>query len=207
MRIHPRLSRRTVVLAAILAAAIAGAGTADAVAGTAPRVVMQTPLGNIVVEIYVDRAPISAANFLSYVDDALFGGAHFYRVVTLANQPSNDVKIEVVQGGLGFGEAERKPAIEHETTDITGIRHLDGTLSMARLGPGTATSEFFICVGDQPELDFGGARNPDGQGFAAFGRVIEGMDVVRAIHQQEANGQMLIDTVPITAVRRLGAGQ
>ncbi len=74
---------------------------------------------------------------------------------------------------------------------------------MARLEPGTASSEFFICVGAQPELDYGGARNPDGQGFAAFGRVTDGMDVVRAIQAGQADGQMLIDTIDITEIRRL----
>ena len=170
-----------------------------------PRVLMSTPLGDIVIEIYLDSASVTAGNFLAYVDEELFDGAHFYRVVTIDNQPNNDVKIEVVQGGLGFEAADRRPAIEHETTAATGIRHLDGTISMARLGPGTATSEFFICVGDQPELDFGGARNPDGQGFAAFGRVVDGMDVVRAIHGGDADCQMLSETVTIDgdAVREL----
>jgi peptidyl-prolyl cis-trans isomerase A (cyclophilin A) len=172
-------------------------------AETHPKILMQTSLGEIVFELYPDQAPISAGNFLDYVDENLFGGAHFYRVVTMENQPDNDVKIEVIQGGLGFAAEDKKPPIEHETTSTTGIKHLDGALSMARLGPGTATSEFFVCVGDQPELDFGGARNPDGQGFAAFGRVIEGMDVVRAIHQGEANGQMLIETVAITRILRV----
>ena len=81
------------------------------------------------------------------------------------------------------------PPIPHETTQQTGLRHADGTLSMARNEPGTASSEFFICVGDQPELDFGGKRNPDGAGFAAFGKVLAGLDVVRKIHQSPAREQ------------------
>ena len=92
--------------------------------------------------------------------------------------------------------------VAHETTAQTGILHTDGVISMARDAPGTATTEIFICVGDQPSLDFGGMRNPDGQGFAAFGRVVSGMDVVRAIHQSPAGGQTLTPPVAITAMTR-----
>ena len=143
-----------------------------------PRVLIQTELGNIKVEIFVDEAPITAANFLEYVDNNLFEGASFYRVVTMENQPNNDIKIEVIQGGLDADEdGKRLPPIPHETTEQTGILHKDGVISMGRWEPGSASSEFFICVGDQPELDFGGQRNPDRQGFSAFGKVIKGMDV------------------------------
>lgn len=172
-------------------------------AQTYPRVLLRSDLGDIVVEIYETAAPATAANFLTHVDQELFTGAHFYRVVRMNNQPDNEVKIEVIQGGLGFDADSSTPPIAHETTRDTGIHHLDGVLSMARLEPGTASSEFFICVGDQPELDFAGARNSDGQGFAAFGRVVEGMDVVKAIHRREADGQMLLEPVEISTVRRL----
>jgi peptidyl-prolyl cis-trans isomerase A (cyclophilin A) len=118
------------------------------------------------------------------------------------NQPDNDIKIEVIQGGPGRQGRERQlPPIEHETTEATGIKHLDGVISMARNRPGSATSEFFICIGDQPSLDFGGMRNRDGQGFAAFGRVIKGMDVVREIQQLEPDGgQYLEEPVPIRRI-------
>ena len=121
----------------------------------------------------------------------------------LDNQPTSPVKIEVIQGGLKDDRVvgQYKP-IAHETTDATGIKHEDGTISMARLEPGTASTEFFICVGDQPELDFGGKRNPDGQGFAAFGKVIRGMDVVRAIQQKNDKGQMLLEEVLIEEIVR-----
>jgi len=169
-----------------------------------PRVALQTGQGEIVLEIFVREAPVTAANFLRYVDEGRFAGASFYRVVRMDNQPGNAVKIEVIQGGLGFDDGPRPfPPIPHETTRQTGIRHLDGTLSMARDKPGSASSEFFICVGDQPELDFGGRRNPDGQGFAAFGRVVAGLDVVRRIQRLPANGQMLTEPVVILSVRRL----
>jgi peptidyl-prolyl cis-trans isomerase A (cyclophilin A) len=168
-----------------------------------PRVLIKTELGDITVDIYEKNAPITAANFLKYVDNNLFDGATFYRVVTMDNQPNNDVKIEVIQGGLGFRESEKRfPPIEHETTEKTGIKHKDGVISMARNKPGSASSEIFICVNDQPELDFGGKRNPDGQGFAAFGKVIEGMDVVRKIQQQPADGQMLNPKVKIFSISR-----
>jgi peptidyl-prolyl cis-trans isomerase A (cyclophilin A) len=189
-----------VLLTALLALPLAGCGSAP------PRVVLETPLGNITVEVYPDRAPVTAANFLHYVDEGLFTGASFYRVVRLDNQPDDEVRIEVVQGGVRrLPPEQRVPPITHETTEMTGLKHRDGTLSMARSRPGTASSEFFICIGDQPELDFGGRRNPDGQGFAAFGRVVEGIEVVRRIQALEpGGGQYLQEPVPITRVVRIG---
>lgn len=171
-----------------------------------PQVLIRTSLGNIRVEIDSAAAPITAANFLRYVDEGAFEGASFYRTVTLDNQPDNDVKIEVIQGGLLATEGGRErmhEPINHETTDQTGLLHKDGALSMARAQPGTATSEIFICIGDQPELDFGGTRNPDGQGFAAFGRVVDGMDVVRWIQQQPADGQRLTPPIEIINITRV----
>lgn len=171
-----------------------------------PRVMIKTELGDIVLELYSDKAPKTVANFLQYVDRGLFKGGGFYRVVRLDNQPGAKVLIEVIQGGLGrLDNPMRLPPIEQETTQTTGILHKDGVISMARDQPGTADSEFFICMGDQPELDFGGQRNPDLQGFAAFGRVVEGMDVVRAIHGQPAEGQMLTKTVGFLSVERGGS--
>ena len=173
-------------------------------ANETPGVLIKTDLGDITVDIYEKDAPITAANFLKYVDNNLFDGATFYRVVTMDNQPNNDVKIEVIQGGLGFGESEKRfPPIAHETTEKTGIKHKDGVISMARNKPGSASSEIFICINDQPELDFGGKRNPDRQGFAAFGKVIEGMDVVRKIQQQPAEGQMLNPKIKIYSITRI----
>lgn len=157
-----------------------------------PQILIKTEFGNIKAELYKKKAPITATNFLRYVKEERLKDAVFYRVVTMDNQPNDKVKIQVVQGGL-FDENHPNllPPIAHETTAQTGVRHKNGTLSMARWGPGTATCEFSICVGDQPELDFKGKRNPDGQGFAAFGRVSSGMDVVRKIHRQPADGQYL----------------
>ena len=169
-----------------------------------PRVQMKTDSGAILIEVFLDQAPITAGNFLKYVDEGRFEGAVFYRVVTMDNQPGNDIKIEVIQGGLGYASsAQQLDPIVHETTRKTGILHKDGTISMARTDPGTASSEFFICVNDQPTLDFGGMRNPDGQGFAAFGKVIEGMDVVRAIQSSPSERQMLTEPVKILSVNRV----
>lgn len=169
-----------------------------------PQVKIKTELGDIIIEIDTINAPVTATNFLKYVDDKIFNSAFFYRVVRMDNQPNNEIKIEVIQGGLGFDESPLSLSpIEHETTDKTGILHKDGVISMARMEPGTASSEIFICVGDQPELDFSGKRNPDGQGFAAFGKVIKGMEVVREIQSKPDKDQMLVAPVNIIEVVRI----
>ena len=169
-----------------------------------PHTLINTELGDIECEIFLDKAPVTAANFLKYIDEDRFRGATFYRTVTMDNQPDNDIKIEVIQGGLGDdSDSLGLSPILHETTESTGVKHLDGVISMARLEPGTASSEFFICIGDQPELDFGGRRNPDGQGFAAFGRVVRGMDIVRQIQTRPADGQWLQPEIKIVGVSRV----
>jgi peptidyl-prolyl cis-trans isomerase A (cyclophilin A) len=171
------------------------------------RVVMETEMGAIAIEVYPLRAPVTAANFLQYVDEGRFKEASFYRVVRTDNQPYSETKIQVVQGGIGFVDSDlRLEPIIHETTDRTGILHRYGTVSMARREPGTAGSEFFICLKDMPELDFGGRRNPDGQGFAAFGRIIRGMDVVEKIQQLPADEQMLVSPVRISRMARIELG-
>jgi cyclophilin family peptidyl-prolyl cis-trans isomerase len=191
-------------LAAALLLACWGGVIMGASESAPPRVAIRTELGDIVLEIYPDQAPLTSANFLKYVDQGLFQGGSFYRVVRRDNQPGAQVLIEVIQGGLPRVDNPKSlPPIEHETTQATGLLHKDGVLSMARSQPGTAGSEFFICIGDQPELDFGGKRNPDLQGFAAFGRVVEGMDVVRAIQGQPADGQMLVKPVGFISVERV----
>ena len=165
--------------------------------------VIRTEFGEIYVLIDLEKAPVTSSNFLRYIDAGLFDSTCFYRVVRFDNQPANPVKIEVIQGGRYEDEDKGFPPISHETTKATGLNHKDGTISMARNEPGTATSEFFICVGDQPELDFGGKRNPDGQGFAAFGKVIKGMDVVRRIHSLKAPSQYLEKPVLILGISRV----
>ncbi len=148
------------------------------------KVKLETTMGDIHIDLYADKAPITVSNFLKYIDGGHFNGGAFYRVVRMDNQEQNDIKIEVIQGGMsGNSDLALFPPIPLERTNVTGIKHEDGTISMARGAPDTAGSEFFICINDQPSLDFGGMRNPDGQGFAAFGKVTKGMDVVRAIQQ------------------------
>ena len=136
-------------------------------------IIIRSGIGEIYARLDLRRAPVTSLNFLRYVDAGLFDSTCFYRVVRFDNQPKDSVRIEVIQGGRYENEDNGFPPIIHETTEITGIRHRNGTVSMARSRPGSATSEFFICIGDQPELDFGGKRNPDRQGFAAFGKVIK----------------------------------
>lgn len=176
-------------------------------------VIVDTSAGQIVVELYPDAAPLTVANFLAYVDSGRYEGGTFYRVVRDDNQAQNTVLIDVIQGGLGFDNpAESLPAVLHESTAMTGLQHLDGTVSLARAEPGTGSSEFFVCVGEQPSLDHGGLRNPDGLGFAAFGRTLQGMHVVRQIQAmptiqpqgalEYTSGQMITEPVIIHSIRR-----
>ena len=167
-----------------------------------PRVIIQTDFGNIEVEIDTVHAPLTAANFLRYVDLGFYHFGRFHRTVRADNQPDSKVKIAVVQAGLDSLRVKDFPPIKLERTNVTKLLHKDGTISMARDGPDTATSEFFICVGDQPALDYGGKRNPDGQGFAAFGRVVLGMDVVRRINAAPAKAQSLEPAVRIKNIVR-----
>jgi peptidyl-prolyl cis-trans isomerase A (cyclophilin A) len=169
-----------------------------------PKVLMKTELGDITIEIFADKAPITAANFLKYVDNKLYDGSVFHRTVTMDNQPKDEIKIEVIQGGQ-LARDKEFPAIPLEKTSVTGIKHIDGAISMARGGPDSATSSFFFCVGDQPELDFGGRRNKDGQGFAAFGKVLAGMDVVKKIHQSPKENQNLKPPIKIISIARIAA--
>ncbi len=128
---------------------------------------MSTDYGEIIIEVYERKAPVTANHFLKYISERRLNNAFFYRAVRTDNLNP----------------------ILHENTQQTGISHHDGVISMARSEPGTANSEFFICIGDQPSLDFGGSRNPDGQGFAAFGKVIHGMEVVRSIQKLPTSGE------------------
>ena len=167
-----------------------------------PRVIIQTELGDIEVDIDSVHAPITAANFLRYVDLGFYRVGRFHRTVRADNQQNSKVKIAVVQAGLDSLRIKDFPPIPLERTKVTGIKHTDGAISMARDGPNTATSDFFICIGDQPSLDYGGKRNPDGQGFAAFGHVVLGMDIVRKIHQAPAEGQRLEPPIRIDNIVR-----
>ena len=169
------------------------------------RVVFETGMGIFELEVDVDRAPVTGANFLRYVDGGHYDGGTFYRTVHADNQPNDSIRIAVIQAGRNReAGAAAFPPIALERTSATGLAHLDGTISMARGGPDSATHSFFICIGDQPSLDHGGMRNSDGQGFAAFGRVVAGMDVVRAIHMAPYEGQRLRPPVGIVRAYRKG---
>ena len=194
------------ITAAALIAFLSTIAVAD---DTTVRTIMSTDMGDIEIDIYADKAPVSAANFLQLVDGGHLDGGTFYRVVSYENDKGSP-KIEVIQGGLNVEEGPFPP-IEHETTEQTGILHTDGVISMARGDVGTASTEFFIVIGDQPGLDYGEVRNPDEQGFAAFGKVVSGMDVVRSIKESPADGpsdsdytkgQMLTEPVAIISVKR-----
>jgi peptidyl-prolyl cis-trans isomerase A (cyclophilin A) len=191
-------------------------------------VVVTTRIGEIALAVDPASAPVTAANFLRYVDAGFYDGGRFHRTVTpennananlkaekigagiapdadRSNLPNDAIAIEVIQGGIDPArQDELDNPIPLERTRDTGLRHVDGAISMARLTPDSAVSDFFICIGDQPELDYGGRRNPDGQGFAAFGRVTRGMEVVRAIQRSPADGQSLDPPVGIISIVRMG---
>ena len=174
----------------------------------APRVRIVTDSGVIVVQLAPDKVPVTVANFLRYVDEHRYDGGSFYRAVTLQNQlpAEQQPQIEVIQGGIDRDSLKRLSPIVHETNDHSGIKHTDGVISMARGAPGSASSEFFFVINAQPALDFGGKRNPDGQGFAAFGHVTEGMDVVRRIQRMPSADkppQRMVTTVRIVSVSRV----
>lgn len=145
-------------------------------------VVMATELGDLELELYQDKAPVSVANFLRYVAAGKYDGGTFFRIVRPQIDPSHS-KITVVQADIR-PNSEELATIKLETTQQTGLKHLDGSLSMARNQQAdSAAGSFFICIGAQPALDFGGARIADGLGFAVFGRVTKGMEIVKKINQ------------------------
>ncbi len=211
------LIRRAVLLAALAAFAAPALAQAPAPAAPQPlaapaegmvRVRLSTPQGAIVLDLNAAKAPLTTANFLRYVDQKRFDGATFYR----ASRAPGDPTYGVIQGGLQNDPAKILPPVRHESTTKTGLKHLDGTISMGRHAPGSATADFFICVGDSPYLDADPAAKGDNLGFSAFGQVVEGMDVVRKILALPTGaggppgmkGEMLKAPIKITAARRVG---
>lgn len=199
-----KIARRGLLGAALLAAAPALALAAPA----KPRVVIQTSLGRIVVELEDQKAPVTTANFLRYVAARKYDGGTFYR----ATRKKGVAGAGSIQGGTAL-RARRYAPIAHESTRQTGLRHKAGTISMARNEPGSATSDFFICASDMPYLDAKAGGSGDTEGYAAFGRVVEGLAVVRKILAQPADGpapypamkgQILTTPVAITAMTRAG---
>lgn len=170
----------------------------------APRVAIQTSVGTIVVELAEKQAPITARNFLRYVEAGKFDGTTFYRAARSPSAP----QFGLIQGGIDHNMRRAFFSIDHEPTTKTGLKHVDGTISMARNAPGTAMGDFFICVGAQPSLDAKGAY----PGYAAFGRVVSGMNVVRKILAAPTwvgrgsgafKGQMIINRIPIISAKRI----
>ena len=171
-----------------------------------PHVAIETKYGTIEIEVLIEQAPKTGAAFLSYVDSGYYKRSSFYRVLNDQNQPSNAPKSELIQGGIwktNYNLAKSIPGIEHEPTNKTNILHKNGVVSIARAEPGTAGAEFFICVGDQPGFDFGGVNNADGLGYAAFGRVVKGMNVVTEIYNAKEYDQALDPPVVIFDIKRL----
>ena len=187
---------RSLVAALILAVA--------APALAAPRVAIQTSIGTIVVELADKQAPITAKNFLRYVEAGKFNGTNFYRAARSPSAP----QFGLVQGGIDHDMRRAFFSIDHEPTSKTGLKHVDGTISMARNAPGTAMGDFFFCVGAQPSLDAKGAY----PGYAAFGRVVSGMGVVKKILASPTwvgrgsgafKGQIMIKRIPIIKATRI----
>lgn len=162
------------------------------------RVRIETELGDIEVEVFEQQAPASAGYFLADVQAGRYDGSSFFRIVTLSNQSvERHRRIAVIQGGLRHEREDLAPVIPHETTAMTGLRHLKGTVSLARFAPGAVYHSFFICLRDEPALDCGGARHPDGQGFAAFGRVVAGFEVVQSIFARAEQTEYLKSEIAI----------
>jgi peptidyl-prolyl cis-trans isomerase A (cyclophilin A) len=191
---------------AVLALAFAGAIAAPAFAQPAnPRVVINTAQGSITLELFADKAPVTTANFLKYVDRKLYDGATFYRASKPKGQTTNDYG--TIQGGLQNDPKKVLPPIAHESTTRTGLKHTDGTISMGRHAPGSAQADWFICIGDMSYLD----ATPKDPGFAAFGRVVDGMDVAKTILGLPVDpnagvgamkGEMLVKPLRIASIRR-----
>ena len=178
----------------------------------APRVTLTTREGVIVIEMATAKAPITAANFLRYVDQKRFEGTTFYRASTPPGEP-NKGDYGLLQGGINGDPKRMLRPIAHEPTTLTGLSHRDGAVSIGRFAPGTATGDFFICVGDQLYLDADPKAQPPAAGFAVFGQVIQGMEVVRKVLAMPTSptagegamkGQMLLQPVRIITARRGG---
>ncbi|HVZ98235.1 MAG TPA: peptidylprolyl isomerase [Chitinophagaceae bacterium] len=173
-----------------------------------PAVKIETSYGDIIVELYPDKAPKTVAAFLSYVDAGYYKGGSFYRVLKSEDQPSSSFKSDLIQGGIWQTKNKMQtgiPGIPLETTQQTGLHHHDGTISLARLGPNTGSTEFFILIGDEAgkDYDYGGDANEDKQGFAAFGQVVDGMEVVKQIHEQPDYNTSFTQPIAISNIVKL----
>ena len=167
-----------------------------------PHVVIDTQYGEIELELYATKAPKTVNAFLATVDQGFYKDCFFYRVLKAEQLPS-DYNTGIIQGGVWQNKPAGTTMIAHEPTSVTGLSHTDGTISMARLDTGTASTEFCICIGDQSPLDHGRRGTPDGQGYAAFGKVVKGMSVVKKIHAQPSSGEFFIEKIRIHKIKKL----
>ena len=168
--------------------------------GEFPTITISTNYGDIEAELYPAKAPKTVAAFLSCIDKGFYKNTTFYRVLKDDEMPT-DYNSGLIQGGI-WPNLKSVVGIGHESTKLTGLSHTDGTLSMARTGVGTATTEFFICIGDQTSLDAGRSGTKDSLGFAAFGKVINGMSIVRKIQATKNNGDQLIEKITINNITK-----
>lgn len=170
------------------------------------RIRIETELGDIELELFEQQAPASTGYFLADVRAGRYDGSSFFRIVTLSNQSAErHRRIAVIQGGLRHEREDLEPVIPHESTAMTGLRHRKGTVSLARFAPGAVYHSFFICLRDEPALDFGGPRHPDRQGFAAFGHVAQGFDVVQAIYARAEEAEYLKSEIAIRSATVIAA--
>ncbi|MDB5475162.1 MAG: ppiA [Phenylobacterium sp.] len=208
------LTKRTLLALALSLAALPAFAQAPPPPSANPFVKLHTAQGDIVLELYADKAPVTVRNFLHYVDTRRLDGAHFYRSST----PPGDRSFTygILQGGLQSDPKKVYPPIAHESTAKTGLTHTNGTISMTRYAPGTAAADFSICVGDQIYLDADPKDPKANPGYAAFGRVVEGMEVVKTLLAAPRDptkgvgvmkGEMLARPIPILTVRRIAAGE
>ena len=169
-----------------------------------PHLIIETQLGDIEIELFIDQAPKTVAAFLAYVDSGFYDKTSFYRVLKSEEYPTEN-NTGIIQGGLWQTNPGKKitlPGIVHETTKQTGLTHQSGTISLARTTPGTANTEFFICIGDQSPLDFGRRGTEDGQGYSAFGKVFSGMDIVRKIQAQKSHADKFDEQILINKISK-----
>lgn len=163
-----------------------------------PHIVIQTNYGDIEADLYPAKAPKTVAAFLSYIDKGFYKNTTFYRVLKDEEMPT-DYNSGLIQGGV-WPNLKSVAGIEHESTKQTGLSHTSGTLSMARTSVGTATTEFFICIGEQTSLDAGRSGTTDSLGFAAFGKVTKGMTIVRKIQATRSTGDQFDEKIKIVNI-------
>ncbi len=170
-----------------------------------PHVLIKTDYGDIELELYPEKAPKTVAAFLANIDAGIYKDVSFYRVLKNEDLPE-EYNQGVIQGGVFQAKPELVPGlkkVDHESPRQTGMTHESGTISMARTTPGSATSEFFICIGDQKQFDSSNRGNSDGLGYAAFGKVVEGMKVVRQIQNTKSSGESFVSPIRISNIKKL----